>query len=477
MLTPPIITPIKYLDPLKYAAILKSNHFVFFDSAKFHSHFGRYSFIAFSPFATLEYKNGLIFYDDILIPSIDIFEFLSKKIFQFKTEKNLHLPPFQGGIAGYLSYDLARVIEKLPSYSKNEHQYSDLALGFYDLVLSFDHLIQKAWLISSGFPELNKHKRLDRANYRSQWALAQLGNINQAITFNDVVIEEQAIQSNFNKNAYILAVKKVIDYILAGDIFEANLSQRFQCQLPQNFLPFDLYQKIRCFNPSPFSGYAVFGDTYIVSSSPERFLKLENKKVETRPIKGTCRRSPNPLEDERLALKLEKSNKNRAENTMIVDLMRNDLSKLCLPHSIQVPQYCGIESYETVHHLVSVVEGLIKDEYNAIDLLKATFPGGSITGAPKIRSMEIIEELEPTQRGPYCGSLGYIGFDGTMDTSILIRSFVIKDNLISFQAGGAITLCSDPEQEYEETLTKAQALKRALTVLLPIAQGNVPLTV
>ncbi|MBT8506491.1 hypothetical protein B1F79_02515 [Coxiella-like endosymbiont of Rhipicephalus sanguineus] len=257
------------------------------------------------------------------------------------------------------------------------------------------------------------------------------------------------------------AVEKCRHYILDGDIFEVNLSQRFQCVFPDN-CEFSLYQRIRAINPAPFGAFVRFDDTTIVSSSPERFLKVQDRLVETRPIKGTIKRSRDAKEDELLAQQLAMNIKDRAENTMIVDLMRNDLSKVCLSNSIHVPAYCQIESYETVHHLVSVIEGKLKNQYQAVDLLRTAFPGGSISGAPKIRAMEIIEELEPTRRGPYCGSVGYIGFDGSMDTSILIRTYVFKDQIVTFQVGGAIVLDSDALSEYEETLTKAEALKKAL---------------
>jgi para-aminobenzoate synthetase component 1 len=205
-----------------------------------------------------------------------------------------------------------------------------------------------------------------------------------------------------------------------------------------------------------------FPEATIVSASPERFIQLKDGLVETRPIKGTRPRGPSLAEDQSLAEVLQKSEKDRAENIMIVDLMRNDLSRVCEPHSVQVPQLCGLESFATVHHLVSVVKGKLRPGMTAIDLLRASFPGGSVTGAPKMRAMEIIAELEPTQRGPYCGCVAYLGFDGNMDTSITIRTFSIRNARLSFQAGGAVVADSQPDQEYEETFVKARALFRAL---------------
>ncbi|HRE31008.1 MAG TPA: anthranilate synthase component I family protein, partial [Candidatus Berkiella sp.] len=213
----------------------------------------------------------------------------------------------------------------------------------------------------------------------------------------------------------------------------------------------------------PYAAYMQLGDNVIASASPEQFLQLENGVVETRPIKGTRPRHPTPEQDKQNAQELIDSEKDHAENVMIVDLMRNDLSRVCLAHSIEVSQLCALESFATVHHLVSVVQGKIRSEFNALDLLKATFPGGSITGAPKIRAMEIIAECEPTLRGPYCGSIGYLGFNGNVALSITIRTYAIRNQFLTFQTGGAVTIDSDPTEEYEETLAKAKALRQTLT--------------
>jgi len=234
--------------------------------------------------------------------------------------------------------------------------------------------------------------------------------------------------------------------------FEANLTQRFKARLPDHVKPFDVYRRLRALNPAPFAAYLTFKETVLASASPERFLRLMQGMVETRPIKGTRPRGKTAEEDALLAKELLQSEKDHAENIMIVDLMRNDLSRVCKDHSVKVSQLCGLESFGELH-----------DDVHAIDLLCATFPGGSITGAPKVRAMEIIAELEPTRRGPYCGSIGYIGFNGDMDSSIVIRTYAIKDKDITFQAGGAVVVDSDPRAEYEESLLKANALRMALT--------------
>jgi para-aminobenzoate synthetase component I len=257
-------------------------------------------------------------------------------------------------------------------------------------------------------------------------------------------------------------VARVVEYILAGDIFQANISQRFWGELPEGVDALALYRRLRRRNPAQFAALLDYGDITIASASPERFLSLDDGLVETRPIKGTRPRGDTPEEDARLAAELLGSEKDRAENVMIVDLLRNDLSRVCRDHSVLTPEICVLESYATVHHLVSTITGRLLPDSDAVDLLRATFPGGSITGAPKFRAMEIIAEIEPTRRGPYCGAIGWLGFDGSMDTSITIRTYCMKGRTVTFQAGGGITADSDPAAEYEETLAKARALVAAL---------------
>jgi para-aminobenzoate synthetase component 1 len=268
-------------------------------------------------------------------------------------------------------------------------------------------------------------------------------------------------RSNFDRQAYEAAVETVRDYIRAGDIYQANIAQRFTAELPPGFGPFALYRRLRATNPATFGAYLAFEGLSIASSSPERFLKLSGREVETRPIKGTVRRVDDPDEDRRRAQALLADPKERAENIMIVDLLRNDLSRICEPHSVRVPTLCGLESYASVHHLVSVVTGTLRAGLDALDLVAATFPGGSITGAPKLRAMDIITEIEGDARELYCGAIGAIGFDGSLDTSIAIRTVFMDDRTAVLQAGGGITLLSEPGPEYEETLTKAARVFQA----------------
>ena len=256
------------------------------------------------------------------------------------------------------------------------------------------------------------------------------------------------------------AVRRAVEYIHAGDCFQVNLSQRLLHRADRH--PLELYRRLRECNAAPFAAYFDLGDFVIASASPERFLRVENGEVETRPIKGTRPRGATPEEDRRQIYDLMHSAKDRSENVMIVDLLRNDLGRVCSYGSIHVPAVCRLETYEHVHHLVSEVRGRLRPDMGPVDLLRAAFPGGSVTGAPKVRAMEIIAELEPTARGPYCGSLGYIGFDGSMDTNILIRTFTIGRGWMQFPVGGGVVADSDPEDEYAETLHKAEGLLRAL---------------
>jgi para-aminobenzoate synthetase component 1 len=269
------------------------------------------------------------------------------------------------------------------------------------------------------------------------------------------------LRSSFTHRGYLDAVTRVREYIVAGDIFQANLSQRLEAPLGE--APWALYRRLRRLNPAPFAAHLEFGDVAVVSASPERFLSLgADGRVEARPIKGTRPRGVGPEHDAALGRALVESVKDRAENLMIVDLLRNDLSRVCRPATVRVPELFALEHYSTVHHLVSTVVGELAPGRDAVDLLCAAFPGGSITGAPKVRAMEIIAELEPSRRGVYCGAVGYLSVTGALDTSIVIRTYVALGDRVYFSAGGGIVADSDPEQEYRETLDKAAALIAAL---------------
>jgi para-aminobenzoate synthetase component 1 len=268
------------------------------------------------------------------------------------------------------------------------------------------------------------------------------------------------LTSNFSQDAYLRVVERAIRYILAGDLFQVNLSQRLS--YPAHDDAITLYLRLRERNPATFAAYFDAGRFQVASASPERFLNVRDGLVETRPIKGTRPRGDSQASDEQIAAELLASEKDRAENVMIVDLLRNDLSRVCEPESVRVRELCRLERYAAVQHLVSVVQGQLRQPQGPLDLLKVAFPGGSVTGAPKVRAMEIITELEPTARGPYCGALGYIGFDGSMDSSILIRTITAAGGYWQFPVGGGIVAQSDPAREYEETWHKAEGLLRAI---------------
>lgn len=446
-------------------------HCIFMDSALRDSQLGRYSFLAADPFE----------FHTASPDERSIWSRLIERLAPFATLPNKvgdeGLPPFQGGAAGLFSYDLGRSLERLPQPKFDEFEIPGLAIGLYDTVVAFDHLAQRAWIVSQGFPEIEPAARNCRALQRvNQFqALLQAGPVavNQSARVasqRELTSEQLAPQfavervkhvtSNFAPDDYLAMVQRGIDYVYAGDVFQVNLAQRLLHPAADDSI--SLYLRLRERNPATFSAYFDLGEFQIVSASPERFLQVRDRQVEARPIKGTRRRTSRPEADLFAGDDLQESEKDRAENVMIVDLLRNDLSRVCRPESVIVSELCRLERYEFVQHLVSVVQGRLRDEFGALDLLRSAFPGGSITGAPKVRAMEIIAELEPTARGPYCGSLGYIGFDGTMDTNILIRTITAGRGWWQFPVGGGIVAQSDPRREYEETWHKAEGLIRAL---------------
>jgi para-aminobenzoate synthetase component 1 len=441
---------------------------ILLESAMQREHVGRYSFLAADPFETIRLDQAEF--------GRDPFVELRKTFERFSADTIEGLPPFQGGAAGLLSYELGHAWERIPLPGCDEFQLPALSVGLYDWVIAWDHKSEKAWIVSHGFPETDSVKRLNRAGNRLRWVRERIksgkrkvesGLTNPGLPLSAVGFAEQfpapgldGLTSNFSRDDYLRSVERVIAYIFAGDIFQANLSQRLL--YPQREHPVEIYKRLRNVNPAPFAGYFSQDDWTIVSSSPERFVRVTDSAVETRPIKGTRQRRSVPEADLFSRDELRESQKDQAENVMIVDLLRNDLSRVCLPGSIQVPQLCSVESYETVQHLVSEIRGALSAHCKVWDLFQAVFPGGSITGAPKVRAMEIIAELEPTVRGPYCGSLFYAGFNGNVDSSILIRTFTCRNGWIQFPVGGGIVAQSDPVSEYEETLHKAEGMIRAL---------------
>ena len=421
---------------------------------------GRYSFLVADPIEWFELDRPTF--------GVDPFAEVRSRFSMDEARSIAGLPPFQGGAAGMLGYELGGAWERLPIAPQDEFQLPVMAIGIYDRVLAWDHAQGRAWLIAHSLKSPNgvsAQERMEEFKNRLRNAKRPTdAGINRstlpASTERFEAPGPEGLTSDFTTGGYQTAVQRVIDYIYAGDIFQANLSQRLL--FPQQESAIDLYGKLRSRNAAPFAGYFSADDWNIISASPERFLKVDRGHVETRPIKGTRQRHSSPEADLYTRDELRESEKDCCENVMIVDLLRNDLSRVCEAGSIRVPRLCDVEMYETVQHLVSVVEGQLRADNDIWDLLSATFPGGSITGAPKVRAMEIIAELEPTVRGPYCGSFFYVGFDGQMDSSILIRTFTQRHGWLQCPVGGGIVAQSEPRAEYEETLHKTEGMLRAL---------------
>ena len=375
------------------------------------------------------------------------------------------LPPFQGGIAGYLGYEGGAEAEHVPRPPADRFtpQLPDALLALYDWVIAWDHLERRAWIISTGIGDGGRGKGDGLARERLGWVRERLDAPAPAGQDPIPLPPAPVPSSNFTRAEYEAAVSRIRDYIAAGDVYQVNLSQRFHAPFVGS--PLALYRRLRARNPAPFGAYLEFAGASIASISPERFLRLDasSHQAEARPIKGTRPRGRTPETDVALARELVTSDKDRAENVMIVDLLRNDLGKVCRTGSIAVPTLFALESHPTVHHLVSTVTGVLRDGADGFDLLRAAFPGGSVTGAPKIRAMQIIAELERAPRGVYCGAIGYVSTTGAMDFNIPIRTIVLRDGTATFHAGAGIVWDSEPAAEYQETLAKARTLIEALT--------------
>lgn len=435
---------------------------VFFDSASHSAGAGRYSYIAADPFEWITLPVGCA----------NPFDQVRKIIARFPQSTRADLPPFQAGIAGVLGFELATSLEDLPAARIDDFRLPAVALGCYDVVIASDHLQGRSWIISQGFPETEEKKRQERAAARLTWMRAQLAREKISVTAPprfqiplaglapsfDVGMGE--VRSNMSAANYLRMVERAVEYIHAGDLFQVNLAQRLLA--PARSSASSLYLQMRNSNPAPYSGYFDGGEWQLCSTSPECFLQVQGDQVTTRPIKGTRGRTRWPEADLFTGDELQMSEKDRAENVMIVDLMRNDLSQTCDPESVCVSQLCRLETFAHVKHLVSEVCGRLSASQTPLDLLEKCFPGGSITGAPKIRAIEIIAELEPTVRGPYCGSLMYLGFDGQMDSSILIRTVTAAGGWWQLPVGGGIVAQSIADEEYRETWHKAAGVLEVL---------------
>lgn len=422
---------------------------VMLDSGKPAGQYGRYDIIAARPFMTLTTEGGKTVINHggqvtTYGAGHDPFALLKSVLAAYPQQADAL--PFSGGAIGYFGYDLGRYLEKLPATATDAEHIPDMCVGIYDWAVIVDHREQKTTLISHGRD----------ASTLSQWeAIISLFEAPAALTESAFRVVT-AVSSNLDETAYADRFDRVKRYITEGDCYQVNLAQRFTAKAEGD--PWAAYRHLRRISPAPFMAYMNFPQCQVLSGSPERFLQVSGRHVETRPIKGTRPRARNSAEDESNAMDLKTSLKDRAENLMIVDLLRNDISKSCEVGSVRADRLFALESFANVHHLVSTVTGTLADDRTAVDLLRGCFPGGSITGAPKLRAMEIIEELEPNRRGIYCGAIGYIGFDGNMDTNIAIRTAVYSNGEIRFWAGGGIVADSIMQKEYRETWDKASSM-------------------
>lgn len=454
------------LSPVEAFELLKDEeHSFFLDSGLSIYDLGRYSFMGSKPFLIFKSKGRhieIIRAGDRQRYTGNPFHLLREVLGRHRIDCPPELPPFLGGAVGYFGYDLCHFLERLPSRSIDDLNLPDCYLAFYDVVLVFDHLEGRIYISSCGFEgDGGKHLKELKTRLLSgcgdptpYWPTARDGPRNASRQ------KRLSLVSNFTKEGYLNAVRRAKDYIERGDIYQVNLSQRFSTDFSTS--PFQLYKRLRSINPAPFASFLNFDGVAIVSASPERFLRLRGGKVETRPMKGTRPRGKDPEEDNKLKEELLSSEKDKAELVMIVDLERNDLGRVCEYGSVRVTGPRTLETYATVFQTTATVEGELREGKDSVDLLKATFPGGSITGTPKVRAMEIIDELELTKRGIYTGSIGYLSFSGALDLNIVIRTFILKDGRAYFQVGGGIVADSWPEAEYKETLDKAKALLLAV---------------
>ena len=443
--SPDVAVALKQFSTLPNCLLLESSRQINAGDGK---QLGRYSFLMADPIEWIECRH--VDDADASLASLD--DLLAKH----RTNSVEGLPPMQGGLAGLFSYDLNRAFENIAPPRNDEFESHLIAVGLYDVVLAWDHETNRSWLIVQDWTN-DPQQRLETF---SALLLKDSGSVDLSVEETAELKNQFAISglqglvSNFSKDDFLAAVGKAIDYIYDGDIFQVNLSQRLMMKPDASSV--ELYCRLRECNPAPFGGYFDFGGGEVVSASPERLVSVRDGLIETRPIKGTRQRTGQPMVDIDASRKLEASEKDRAENTMIVDLMRNDLSRICTDDSVRVTQLCGIENYQSVIHLVSAVEGQLKvDRCQPSELLRAIFPGGSITGAPKVRAMEIIAEVEPNARGAYCGSLGYFSATGSVDLNILIRTITAAKGWWQIPVGGGIVSQSKPQMEYEETWTKA----------------------
>lgn len=444
------ISPATYVDdPLPTFEQLLSDPFpVLLESAHKVEPFARYTVLSASPYQLLCFQNGelkLYAANECRVLKGDPLEALQALVSRL-TVRTPSDVPFLGGGIGFLSYDLKDCIERLPSKAVRDLDTPDLLVGFYDHALCFDHVAQKAFRIEM---KDRRPSALEPSRYEKDFGAPVLST-DRSVDCRDA--------ATFTREGYLKAIERAKEYILAGDIYEVNLSQRFMVEDPMPHA--EMYRRLRAANPAWYSAFMVFGRSSFISTSPEEFLSIRQRSIRTRPIKGTRRRGRSQHEDDFFKDDLWTSEKDDAELAMIVDLERNDLGRVCQYGSVIVREPKLIETHANVLHLSATIEGQLRPDVGLADVLRAAFPGGSVTGAPKIRAMEIIEELEPTKRGPYTGAFGYFGYNGATQLAMSIRTTLALGHEYYYQAGGAIVADSIPENEYEETLVKAAPFRK-----------------
>ncbi len=455
-------------DPETVAArLLGHESLALLRSGLFESASARYSILAAGPFLTFT-SHGTrcecAFSDHAQTLYGNPWKILESLMSRYELLDEIDMPFPLGGCFGFWGYDLKNFVEpELPRSTLNDLELPDCRLGFYDSLLVFDHRLQKIWIVATGMQADGSRSANRTSAARDFWLrILERKDDPQTVRTAQSVVEPS---SNFTREEFITAVQKAKDYIRTGDIYQVNLAQRL-C-IPTRACGWELFEQLFAVSPAPFSAYFDFGDWQLVSSSPESFLKMSGEAVQTRPIKGTRPRSTDPIRDAQFSYELQTSAKEQAELVMITDLLRNDLGRICEFGSVQVPDLMRLEKYPQVQHLVSTVDGRLQEDLTHVIALMKCFPGGSITGAPKIRAMEIIDELEPVTRGPYTGSHGFLGFNRESHLSISIRSALVAPEVTSFHAGAGIVADSDPEMEYEETLAKARGFLQAINLNIP----------
>ncbi|HEX2729937.1 MAG TPA: anthranilate synthase component I, partial [Rubrobacteraceae bacterium] len=446
------------------------------ESAESAERFGRYSFLGFDPKRTLSYRNGVYTVVDAdgvrEVPAKDPFRGLAEVVGKKTVAPLPNLPAFVGGAVGYFSYDAVRYLERLPDAPPDDLDMPEAYFMVTDTLVVFDHLRHKILVISlvdasslrdvegEGFSAAYR-RAADDVRRVSERLAAPL--VRRALPDGTGSVRSLEVTSNVTQERYVEAVEQAKEYIRAGDAFQIVPSQRFQAGIG-DLDPLLLYRGLRTVNPSPYMTYLKIGDLALVGASPEPLVRVEGRRVMTRPVAGTRPRGATPEQDAALAEELLADEKERAEHVMLVDLGRNDLGRVSEIGSVELESFMEIERYSHVMHIVSPVEGNLREDLTALDALAAAFPAGTVSGAPKVRAMEIIDELESTRRGPYAGATGYYGIDGRLDTCITLRTALLKDGTAYFQAGGGVVADSVPKLEYEESRNKARALVRALEV-------------